>query len=134
MTQYVKSKSTDFRKLGRWCSMLSWTSPEHKTRIVAAYNICDTKPEGLRTQYQQIKRYFQKNEMETEKPKDLFKRDKQCQEWENNGKILFIIMDSNEHLLNGKFTSMLAAKGIKLEEFPHNCWGEKSSNSYVNGK
>ena len=41
MTQYVKGKSTDFRSLGRWCSMLFWASPEHKTRIVAAYNICD---------------------------------------------------------------------------------------------
>jgi hypothetical protein len=44
MTQYVKGKSTDFRNLGIWCSMLFWEAPEHKTRIVAAYTICDSKP------------------------------------------------------------------------------------------
>ena len=39
-----------------------------------AYNICDAKPEGLRTQYQQIKRYFGKNNLEEEDPRRLFKR------------------------------------------------------------
>ena len=135
MTQYVKGKSTDFRNLGRWCSMVFWASPEHKTRIVAAYNICDTKPEGSRTQYQQIKRYCQNNELENEDPKELFKKDfsKQCKDWKSNGERLFIIMDTNDHIMTSSLTSKLAEEGIELEEFSHNFWGEKPPNSYVNG-
>ena len=107
MTQYVKGKSTDFRNLGRWCSMLFWASPEHKTRIVAAYNICDSKPKGLRTQYQQIKRYCQNNKLEEEDPRELFKKDFTNQEWKMNGERLCIIMDTNDHIMKSGLVSEL---------------------------
>ena len=43
-------------------------------------------------------------------------------------------MDSNEHVLNGELTIMLAAEDIEPEEFSCNFWREKPPNSYVNGK
>ena len=52
MTQYVKKMQQDPRNLGRLCSCLMWLHPNHKCRLVTAYNIPDSKPEGLMTNYQ----------------------------------------------------------------------------------
>ena len=59
MTQYAKSKTKDPRGLGRYCLFAFWANPKHKCRIVVAYNVCNRKPKGLKTQYQQITRYCQ---------------------------------------------------------------------------
>ena len=81
----------------------------------------------MRTQYQQIKRYCQNNELENEDPKELFKRDfsKQCKDWKKNGERLCIIMDTNDHIMKSSLTAKLAEDGIELEECSHNFWGEK---------
>ena len=50
MTQYAKSKSRDPRGLGRYCSFVFWANPQHKCRVVVAYNVCNGKPKGLKTQ------------------------------------------------------------------------------------
>ena len=63
MTQYAKSKSKDDRGLGRYCSYVFWANPNHKCRVVVAYNVCNGKPKGLKTQYQQITRYCQDNDI-----------------------------------------------------------------------
>ena len=52
MVQYVKKMSQDERKLGRWSSCVMWAHPNHKCRLVTAYNIPDSKPEDLMTNYQ----------------------------------------------------------------------------------
>ena len=71
--------------------------------MVSAYNICKGKPTGIRTQYQQIKRYSQNNGMDEVEPQDLFMRDfvKQCGKWVKNGEQLFIIMDNNDNAVDG---------------------------------
>ena len=59
MTQYAKTKSKDKRKLGRFCSYVFWATPKHKCRVVVAYNVCNGKSKGPKTQYQQITRQCQ---------------------------------------------------------------------------
>ena len=59
MTQYAKSKSKDSRGLKRFCSYVFWANLEHKCRVVVAYNVCNGRPKGLKTQYQQITCYCQ---------------------------------------------------------------------------
>ena len=56
MTQYAKHGEQDNRKLGRYYSYVFWANASHKCRVVVAYNICNGKPESLRTQYQHLKR------------------------------------------------------------------------------
>ncbi len=50
---YMKQKEEDFRGLGRWCSTLFYSDPNHRTRLVAAYNVGHQSPKGLKTIYQQ---------------------------------------------------------------------------------
>ena len=46
MTQYVRGKQEDSRKLGRYCSVVMWANPCKKVRFVSVYNICKGKPKG----------------------------------------------------------------------------------------
>ena len=102
MTQYVKNKSKYFRDLGRWLSIVYWTSPEYKCRTVSAYNICKSMSGGFRTQYKQIKRYCHKNGKGNSR--EFFEKDvvKQCQEREKD-KRLFMVMDRNIKYTRRKF-------------------------------
>ena len=89
MTQYAKSKSEDSRGLGRYYSFVFWENPQHKCRVVVAYNVCNGKPKGLKTQYQQIARYCQDKGIR-DSPKELMRKDfaKQCGMWRKNNEIL----------------------------------------------
>ena len=73
MAQYAKSKSKDPRGLGRFCSFVFWANPKHKCRVVVAYNVCNGKPKGLKTQCQQITRYCQDKNIKTSS-KELIRR------------------------------------------------------------
>ncbi len=53
LVRYMKQKGDDFRGLGRWCSTLFYSNPNHRTRVVAAYNVGRQVPKGLKTIYQQ---------------------------------------------------------------------------------
>ena len=103
--------------------------------MVSAYNICKGKPKGIRTQYQQIKRYSKNNSMDEIEPRYLFMRDfvKQCGKWVKNGKQRFIIMDGNDHAVDGELTQILSVEGIDLEELSHKFWGDAPPDSHVNG-
>ena len=70
--------------------------------------------------------------MEEADPRELFKKDftKQCRGWKMNGERLFIIMDTNDHILESDLTSKLAEKGIELEEFSNN-FGERSLQTHT---
>ena len=65
----------------------------------------------------------------------LFMRDfvKQCGKWVKSGGQLFIIMDSNDHAVDGELTRLLSTEGIELEEFSHKFWGKDQPDSHVNG-
>ena len=103
MTQSVKQGEQDNWKLGRYCSYVLWATASHKCRLVVVYNICNRKSEGLQTQYKQSKRYFQDKHINTG-PKHLFQKavDAQCGKWRKEGDRLIVIIDANEHNMDGK--------------------------------
>ena len=43
-----------------------------------------------------------------------------------NGERLFILMDTNDHIMKSSLIVKLAEDGTQLEEFSHNFWGEKT--------
>ena len=135
MTQYATSKSKDPRGLGRYCSYVFWANPQHKCRIVAAYNVCNGKPKGLKTQYQQITRYCQDKGIK-ESPKDLMRKDfaKQCGLWRKHNEKLIIIMDVNESTMDGPLRKRLEKEGVDLEEFPHRYYGDRPPHTFIDGK
>ena len=64
--------------------------------------MCNEKPKGLKTQYQQITRYYQDKNIKTP-PKELMRRDfaKQCGLWRKNDERLIIIIDANKSTIDG---------------------------------
>ena len=136
MTQYAKSsKSKDPRGLGRYCSFVFWSNPQHKCRVVVAYNVCNGKLKGLKTQYQQITRYCQGKGVK-DSPKELMRKDfaKQCGLWRKNNEKLIIIMDENESTIDGPLRKMLEKEGVDLEEFSHRYYGNNPPHTFIDGK
>jgi len=74
LNQVIKATNVDWRSLGRWCSVVVWISPTHKVRIVVAYSVGKSKPEGLLTVYQQTLTYIREHDLDTN-PCRLFKVD-----------------------------------------------------------
>jgi hypothetical protein len=62
----VTKGSNDHRNLGRWASMVFTAHPSQRFRLVCAYNVGKSKPERLKTVYQQHIRYIQH---ETRRPR-----------------------------------------------------------------
>ena len=85
-----------------------------KVRFVSIYIICKGKPNGLRTQYQQIKRYLQKNNVVDVEPRDLFNMDfvNQCAAWIREGEEVCAVGDINDDVVKGGLTKLLSRKGI----------------------
>ena len=100
----IKTSCADFRGLGRWTSWQLSIDPKHKTRVVIAYSVGKTNPQGLTTNYQQALCYIQNNGMDTN-PRRMFEEDLQAtlRVWRTQGERLLIFMDANEHILKGKF-------------------------------
>ena len=100
-----------------------------------AYNVCDGKPTGLKTQYQQITRYCQDKEVKTS-PKELMRKDfaKQCGAWRKNNEKLIIIMEANKSTMDGPLRKMLEKEGVDLEEFSHRYYGNKPPHTFIDGK
>ena len=42
-------------------------------------------------------------------------------------------MDSNKHVLTGKFHREILRTGLDLEEFTHKCWGAHQPYTHING-
>jgi len=74
LLQYAKKPSGDKRGLGRWCSWPFYNNPNHTTRIAMAYRPCATKVKGLKSIYQQHKRYMQRESIQGT-PIEMFDRD-----------------------------------------------------------
>jgi hypothetical protein len=83
-------------RLGRWCSWPFFINPNHTTRIVVAYRPCSTKVKGLKTVYQQQKRYMQREKIQGS-PIEMFDRDlaDQIKKWRNSGERVILLMDVN---------------------------------------
>ena len=73
------------------------------------------------TNYQQIKRYCQKKNIDMD-PRELFYHDfaKQCRKWRESGETVGIVMDANEHAIDGRLYSIMCGEGIGMHG---NAWG-----------
>lgn len=116
--QYAKvSKgANDHRNLGRWASMILSSHPDQRTRIVTAYNVGRTKPEGLKTVYQQHLRYIQETGLDCS-PRKLMRDDliEQLKTWLRQGDRIMLYMDANENVIDGPLCSALADLGFTPE-------------------
>jgi hypothetical protein len=113
--QYVKKTkgANDWRDLGRWTSIVLQAANGLRTRIVCAYNVGKTKPTGLKTVYQQLLRYIQNNNLDTN-PRALMRNDliAQLKTWLQAGDRIFLFMDANENVIDGQLCSKLAELGF----------------------
>lgn len=113
--QYVKKTkgANDWRDLGRWTSIVLQATTSLRTRIVCAYNVGKTKPTGLKTVYQQLLRYIQNNNLDTN-PRALMRNDliAQLRIWLQSGERIFLFMDANENVIDGQLCSQLSTLGF----------------------
>jgi hypothetical protein len=132
LVRYMKQKEEDFRGLGRWCSNLFYSDPDHRTRLVAAYNVGRQSLKGLKTIYQQQLRFIQLHGLNTT-PSRLFLTDfvAQLMTWRRLGDRLLIFMDMNEHILRGSVARYLLSMG--LAEATQRNWGIVEPHTYIGG-
>ena len=141
LSQYWRKSDKDFRNLGRWCSVVLYANPNQRCRIVSMYNVCKTRPRGLRTQYQQINRYIQNNCVVDKdgryyEPRDLFVHDfvRQCKRWIKNKEEVFVMGDINDDAIMGELCVKLAKEGIEISEVSSTFWSDSPPASHINGK
>ena len=94
-------------------------SLEHRTRVLSVYQVGRAKPQGPRRYYQQHLRYIQNEGLDTA-PYEMFCTDllHQLLVWQAQGDRIIIMMDANEHVLDGSFTRKLRDE-LDLEEISH---------------
>ena len=119
-TSLVASCGVDVTDLGRWSWMILETQPGHRTRIVSAYQPCANRRGGYASCYSQ-QRAYHKEQGDNRCPRLLFRLQliKQLEEWRNDGDRILLMMDANEHILHGQFTSLLKKNKIDLSEIVH---------------
>ena len=132
--QYAKKPTGDERGLGRWCSWPFFINPNHTTRIVVAYRPCSTKVKGLKTVYQQQKRYMQREKIQGS-PIEMFDRDlaDQIKKWRNSGERVILLMDVNGDPLRNNLYKSIGARSDGMEEFSHKCWGDEPPRTHARG-
>ena len=137
LIQYASKKGcVDFRGLGRWTSWVLSLDDKQKTRFVVAYSVGKGKSFKLGSVYQQTIRYIQNNGLATN-PRRLFETDLHAQlcVWRGQGENLVIVMDANEHVLDGKFCRrLLADSKLGLVDISRQYWQETPPNTYIRGK
>ncbi len=119
-TQYAQDYWVDPRGLGRWSWTLVYGSQSHSTQIIQAYNVGWATCKGLGTIYQQHLHYVWDHDLQTT-PCELFRMellDQLCQ-WRVQGDQLVLMMDANEHVLNGPLCKDLVNDNIDLVEATH---------------
>ena len=133
LAKYAKERTKDHRGLGRWCSTLFYADPNHKFRLVSAYNVGRQKPRGDSTIFQQQVRYIQNHDL-PHSPSRLFIIDfvAQLQAWQRQGNRLLIFIDMNEHILRGHLAKYMLKMG--LMEATHTRWGTTNEpHTYFQG-
>ena len=138
--QYCRNSGTDFRNLGRWSWYLLYSTPEFWTRVISAYSVGQRVTEGEGRVYQQHLREIMRNEsipLETT-PYELFCNDliQQLQTWVAQGDRIILMMDANEHVLNGTLCRRMRDEelGLDLEETSHKkVWGGQEINTHIDG-
>ena len=134
LLQYAKKPSGDKRGLGRWCSWPFYNNPNHTTRIVVAYRPCATKVKGLKSIYQQHKRYMQQESIPGT-PIEMFDRDlsDQIKKWRSAGEQVILLMDVNGDPLRNNLYKSIQEGADGMEEFSHKCWGSKPPRTHARG-
>jgi hypothetical protein len=130
---YYKTSSKDFRKLGRWCSIVIQATPTHRTRLVYGYGVGRLSSK-IGSIDQQHLRYMQIHDLPGT-PRELFESDFlwQLRTWRAQGDRLILMMDANEHMLTGKFCRQLTHASIELWEITKDYIGELCPNTHPRG-
>ena len=139
------SSGKDESGLGRWSWMLFQGAHNNKTRIISAYKPCPTGPRGLRTVFNQQRRYF-RSIGRAGNPRTLFNQDlkEQLIQWRQAGEKLIVCIDANESAYNGTFKETLAipelgmqevisTKHPDLPETPTFCAGDRHGRYQIDG-
>jgi hypothetical protein len=68
-------------------------------------------------------------------PQQFFDKDllHQCKLWRKSGERIILLMDANEHVLNGKFHKASKSAGLNMDKFTHKCWGLNKPYTHING-
>ena len=120
LLQYARWNTSDFRNLGRWTSWTMAHNPEHRTRIVVAYNPGHFRA-GVKTVYQQHMTYIHKHQLQIT-PYTLFLTDliQQLTTWISAGDRILLFIDANEQVTNGPIFRALT--DINMKELTHRFW------------
>ena len=120
LLQYARRNTSDFRNLGRWTSWTMAHNPEHRTRIVVAYNPGHFRA-GVKTVYQQHMTYIHRHRLQTT-PYTLFLTDlvQQLTTWIAAGDRILLFIDANEQVTNGPIFRALT--DINMKELTHKFW------------
>ena len=134
LLQYARKPAIDETGLGRWCSWPFYSNPNHATRIVVAYRPCSTKTKGLKTVYQQHKRYMQRKNI-AGTPVGMFDRDldEQIKKWRATGERIILLIDVNGNPLINNLYKKIGRGSDGMEEFSHRCWGNTPPKTHVRG-
>ena len=136
LLDYARETEGDFRGLGRWTSWKLSHTPDHVTRLIAAYCPCTgSADKGLKTVYRQHLTYIQKEGL-NRTPYQLFFDDliTQLKTWRANDECLILCIDLNEHCLSGKISHRLRSDDIELYERTHDYWPDGiEPNTHIDG-
>ena len=107
--------------------------------MISVYCVGRRVTEGEGRVYQQHLREIMRNgniPLDTT-PYDLFCNDliSQLQTWVAQGDRIIMMMDANEHVLNGPLCRRLRDEelGLDLEEVSHKVWGGREINTHIDG-
>ena len=136
ISEFAPGVSHDFKGLGRWASWLISAAHDHSTRVVTAYCPGKSKKTGPGTVYCQHLTEINKCGLDCT-PYQSFVTDltSQLRCWRAAGERLILLMDANEHVLNGTIAQLLADSRIDMKEVSHRYWGEAGEhNTYILGR
>ncbi len=132
LAQYAKECTSDQRGLRQWCSPLFYADPNHKFRLIAAYDVGRNKSRVDSTIYQQQIWHIQNNAL-AHSPSLLFVVDfiSQLQIWQQQGDRLLIFIDMNKNVLTRHLAKYMTKIGLK--EVTHWEWGINKLHTYFRG-
>ena len=133
LSGYVRASGADHTGLGRW-SWYSVTGADGVcTRFLSGYAPSGSASSGDQTFYKQCLRYIQTKKLRTN-PQRMFQDDllSVIDVWLGKKDRVVLMMDANEHVLEGKLPKALAARGLWPAVHSHN--GGTGPNTHFQGK
>ena len=117
LAAFVKDTGTDHTKLGRYSWFKVEGEPGHVTYFINAYAPCGNDSVGEATNYKQHCRYIQRNRLNTT-PQEMFRNDllSIISLWRGQNARVVLMMDANEHVIDGELCKRLRSKDIGMRE------------------